>query len=228
MAERALWAGPGVHLRAGAVGVVEFALHPGGYVRFEDDDYLLVAIPRAPRGPLSLLVTGLHKSPLSPGDRAEITADELRVGALRVDLTRLATPVHATPAHAVAGPAHLAPPAHAVAAPAHLAAALAAAPAPPASLRPGLRALSAGDLPAALACLAGRGEGLTPAGDDVLAGFAAARHRAGRPVSFDASRCSPLGRAYLRCAERGQLPEDLSRWGSSSGTAMLWGMGAAA
>lgn len=211
MAERALWAGPGVHLRDGAVGAVEFALHPGGYVRFEDDDYLLVAIPRAPRGPLSLLVTGLHRSPLRPGDRAEVTADELRVGALRVDLTRLAAATPAPAQHKGSDPL-----------------CWGAAPAPPASLRPGLRALAAGDLPAALACLAGRGEGLTPAGDDVLAGFAAARHAAGRPVSFDASRCSPLGRAYLRCAERGELPEDLSRWGSSSGTAMLWGMGAAA
>ena len=36
MAETRLWAGPGVSLRDGA-GVVEFALHPGGYVRFGDD-----------------------------------------------------------------------------------------------------------------------------------------------------------------------------------------------
>jgi hypothetical protein len=77
--------------------------------------------------------------------------------------------------------------------------------------------------------LAGRGEGLTPVGDDVLAGFAAMRHALGRPVCIDKGRCSPLGRAYLCCAERGELPEaPLSRWGATSGTAMLWGMGAAA
>jgi hypothetical protein len=71
MAERALWAGPGVRLPDGAAGVVEFALHPGGYVRFGEDEYVLVAHPRAPRGPLSLLVTGLHRTPLQHGDRAD-------------------------------------------------------------------------------------------------------------------------------------------------------------
>jgi hypothetical protein len=93
----------------------------------------------------------------------------------------------------------------------------------------GLRALARGDLAVAVRELAGRGEGLTPLGDDVLAGFAAMRHALGRPVFIDTERCSPLGRAYVRCAERGQLPESpLSRWGSTSGVAMLWGMGAAA
>jgi hypothetical protein len=69
-------------------------------------------------------------------------------------------------------------------------------------------------------------------------------------VLADGSRCSPLGLAYLRCAERGELPEPvaalmrairagdavvaerraraLSRWGASSGAAMLWGIAAAA
>jgi hypothetical protein len=209
MAERALWAGPGVRLRDGAVGVVELALRPGGYVRF-DDDYVLVAVPRAPRGPLSLLVTGLERAPLRPGDHAEVAGEELRVGSLRIDLTRRASNLK------VPGTFRLV-----------------AAPEPPPQLRAGIDALAAGDLDVALAALAGRGEGLTPAGDDVLAGYAAARHAAGRPVSLDATRCSPLGRAYLRCAERGELPEDVvgghpQKWGSTSGFAMLWGMGAAA
>ena len=61
---------------------------------------------------------------------------------------------------------------------------------------------------------------------------------------------APLGLAYLRCAERGELPEagvallaalhsgdgsrasaaalDLRTWGASSGTAMLWGIAAGA
>lgn len=205
MAERALWAGPGVRLPDGAAGVVEFALHPGGYVRFGDDEYVLVAHPRAPRGPLTLLVTGLHGAPLEHGDRAEVAGDELRVGALRIECSL---------SHLRGGKGSTRVPR--------------TAPPPPAALAPGLRALAAGDLDAALAHLAGRGEGLTPAGDDVLAGYAAARYAAGRPVTFDATRCSPLGRAYLRCAERGELPEDLARWGSTSGIAMLWGMKAAA
>jgi hypothetical protein len=64
-----------------------------------------------------------------------------------------------------------------------------------------------------------------------------------------AARCSPIGLAYLRCAERGEVPEvvarllaairvgdvelarrragGLSRWGASSGAAMLWGVASA-
>ena len=65
-----------------------------------------------------------------------------------------------------------------------------------------------------------------------------------------ADRCSPIGIAYLRCAERGELPDQaalamrairdgdarlarmraraLSTWGASSGAAILWGIAAAA
>jgi Protein of unknown function (DUF2877) len=124
---------------------------------------------------------------------------------------------------------------------------------PPAGLAPGLRALAGGGLEGAVGLLAGRGEGLTPAGDDALAGYAAWRHSAGRPVAISglaAGRSSPLGLAYLRCAERGELPaagaallaalqsDDraavsaaalaLRGWGASSGTAMLWGIAAGA
>ncbi|MDP1846813.1 MAG: DUF2877 domain-containing protein, partial [Solirubrobacteraceae bacterium] len=65
-----------------------------------------------------------------------------------------------------------------------------------------------------------------------------------------AQRCAPLGREYLRCAERGELPEPaaavldairradpsaaarraarLADWGASSGAALLWGIAAGA
>ena len=134
-----------------------------------------------------------------------------------------------------------------------LAAALDAVPAPPAELDDGLAALRLGEVADAVAALAGRGGGLTPAGDDVLAGFAAWRHRDGRAAALSgtgAGRCSPIGIAYLRCAERGELPEPaaramravrdgdvrlariraraLSAWGASSGAAILWGIAAAA
>jgi hypothetical protein len=87
----------------------------------------------------------------------------------------------------------------------------------------------------------------------VLAGFAGARAAAGHTVSLSPlaqERSSPLGLAYLRCGERGELPEaadallrailagdavaaarrarTLSAWGASSGAALFWGMAAAA
>ena len=84
----------------------------------------------------------------------------------------------------------------------------------------------------------------------MLAGYAAWRHGAGAAIHLATPRCSPLGAAYLRCAERGELPEvaarvldavragdagraarrarGLARWGASSGTAILWGVEAAA
>jgi hypothetical protein len=136
-------------------------------------------------------------------------------------------------------------------------------PVPAGPLQPGWQAALAaavGEVPAmppAIAqriadpeALPGLGEGLTPAGDDVLAGYAAWRHAGGEPVRIAAGRCSPIGRAYLRCAERGELPDvaarvlqavragdagsaarrarGLARWGASSGGAILWGMAAAA
>jgi hypothetical protein len=290
------------------VGVVEFALHPGGYVRFEDDTWLLVAVPSAPRGPLSLLVAGLEGAPLRPGDEADLKASGLRVG--RHDIARVSSYASMTPETPLSRGWRDA-----------LAGAVAET-AAPIALAPGLAALRRGDLPAAVLALAGRGEGLTPAGDDVLAGYAAWRHADGRPVAMTddrdlaapprdstppprdlaapprdstppprdlaapprdlaatprdlaatprgpaapprgpaasprdlaaltRARCSPLGLAYLRCAQRGELAEPaeavlravragdvagarrraraLSRWGASSGAAMLWGMAAAA
>ena len=215
----ALWAGPGARraLAAGGAGRVEFALHPGGYARL-GDEWLLLAIPRAPRGPLTLLVAGLDAGPPAVGDEVAVERD------MR--------------ARWLAGPAGVASP---------VTAGAAASPdrASPARAD-GLAALRRGGG----AALAGRGEGLTPAGDDALAGYAAWRHASDAPVALDGGRCSPLGLAYLRCAERGELPEPvaalvhairagdavasgrraraLSRWGASSGAAMLWGIAAAA
>ena len=121
------------------------------------------------------------------------------------------------------------------------------------SSRRGSQRCAAAIADAAVAALAGRGEGLTPAGDDVLAGAAAWWHADGaapRLGARAAARSSPLGLAYLRCAERGELPDaaartlaairagdaalagrrarGLARWGASSGAAILWGVAAAA
>jgi hypothetical protein len=236
---RALWAGPGARrtLAAGGTGTVEYALPPGGYVRL-GEDWLLLATPRAPRGPLTVILTGLERAPLAPGEEIRVEGDALVVGGERVAVA------------AAEGPRGEGPPGSPGASSrAALAAALAAAPAPPACLLPGLSALGHRDHAAAVSALAGRGSGLTPAGDDVLAGYAAWRHAAGEPVALASPRCSPLGLAYLRCAERGELPEPaarllaairagdaalarqrtagLARWGATSGAAILWGFAAA-
>jgi Protein of unknown function (DUF2877) len=228
---RALWAGPGARraLAAGGPGTVEYALAPGGYVRF-GDEWLLVAIPRAPRGPLTLTVTGLERAPLTPGEELR-SEDFAPPPANAGDAWRDAT--EGSPGQVRAA----------------LSAALSAAPPPSRDLAAGLSALARGDHGAALAALAGRGPGLTPAGDDVLAGYAAWQHAAGQPVALASPRLSPLGLAYLRCAERGELPEPaarllaairsgdvalarrrargLRRWGATSGAAILWGFAAA-
>jgi hypothetical protein len=126
-------------------------------------------------------------------------------------------------------------------------------PAPGRGLRDGVDALAAGAVRWAAQLLAGRGRGLTPEGDDILAGYAAWRHAAGAPARISAlasSRASPIGLAYLRCAERGELAEPaaallaavragdqgralallpgLRAWGASSGSAIAWGIAAGA
>jgi hypothetical protein len=237
------WAGPGAvrTLRAGGAGTVAISLARAAYVRFEGGGWLLLAAPRAPLGPLTLLVAGLPSPPAPPGAPVSLEGAELVVGDARVDLTAVRTP------------APVALPRRAPELAAAATAALARRPAAGACLRDGLAALRAGDLAAAVAGLAGRGDGLTPEGDDVLAGYAAWRHADGAPVALTvaaADHTGPLGLAYLDCAQRGELPEPalrvlravrggdvpaaaraadaLDRWGASSGSALLWGIAAGA
>jgi len=237
---RALLAGPGAlrALRDGAAGEVELAFGGGGYVRLETGRVLLAG-PRAPAGPLSLLVAGLPQGGLRPGTPAAVGRRRLEVGGLEVVLEGARTPAPPRPEPLRSGWASA------------LAAALARVPSPSADLAPGLRALATGELERGAAALAGRGDGLTPAGDDVLAGYAAWSWSSCCPVAFDdTAGCAPFGRDYLRCAERGELPAPaeavlaavrlgdalaaarraggLRSWGASSGAALLWGMAAAA
>lgn len=224
VAARVVWAAPGAlrgDVAAHGDGAVEFATPSGAYLR-RGHDFAHLASPRATRGPLTLVIADLGE--LRPGE-------VVRLGALP-------TPAPVPPLGSLQPGWRRA-----------LNAALEAVPAP----RLPLAALRAGDLERAVAELAGRGEGLTPAGDDVLAGYAAwcwAEHKSGLTIfNFAAGRASPLGLAYLRCAERGELPEvvarvvaairagdaeaarrrarTLSRWGASSGAAMLWGVASA-
>jgi Protein of unknown function (DUF2877) len=243
MAARALFAGPGAlrGLRRGRPGVVELVLARGAYVRL-GDDWLLVAGPDVAFGPLSLAVAGLERRALRPGQPVRVEPGRLLLGDRAVSLvrTRERRPWVATRAG---------PPAAAEAA----TGALAVADPPPESLVPGLVALQQNLIREAVRHLAGRGEGLTPAGDDALAGYAAWRHAMGAPTPLSAlaaGRSSGLGLSYLRCAERGELPDAGARaiaalqsgdrpalaaaalalrsWGASSGTALLWGIAAGA
>jgi hypothetical protein len=216
------------------------AFGAGGYVRLDHDGWILVAPPRAPLGPLSLSVAGLGTRPARPTWEARKEPDALVLGPWRIDVANLKAcipPAPQRPGPGIGGA---------------MAAALAACPSPPADLLPGLAALGEEDAELAIDLLAGRGEGLTPLGDDVLAGWAAWRHWAAAPVTVSAraaGRSSPLGLAYLRCAERGELAQPaaallvalmagdaslaarrarvLRCWGASSGVALLWGMAAA-
>lgn len=239
---RAVLAGPAARraLARNATGAVEVPLRRGAYVRL-DDELLMVVPHRAPVGPLTLLVAGLGEPGWDEGAPARVDGDTLVVAGTRIDLSG-ARPWDA------GDPGPLRDGWRAA-----LGAAVAAVPVPDAALVPGLDALAAGDADAGAALLAGLGEGLTPAGDDVLCGFAGWRYAEDDPVEL-AARCShrtsPVSLAYLRCAQRGELPEAaaavlaairagdaplaarraeaLRTWGATSGAALLWGMAVSA
>lgn len=240
---RALFAGPGA-VRAlvdGRWGAVELVVGGGAYVRL-GSEWLLVAEPDAPFGPLSVAVSGLDRLGLYPGAPARVGRGRLVLGGRAVSLERMRERDGA-----VVGAA---PPASAFRAVRHAAAVVQdGLPTPPADLQPGLAALRAARMGDAVRLLAGLGNGLTPAGDDVLSGYAAMRVAFGAAVALSPAateRSSALGLAYLRCAERGELPDAAARvlnaihrgsmaatraalpalreWGASSGFALGWGM----
>jgi hypothetical protein len=237
--------GPGAAraLGGGREGCVEIAHPRGAYLRLDDDEYVHLAGPRGPFGPLTVATAGLLPA-VEAGWHARIADGVLELGPQRVAISL--------------APARRAfvPPPPREGEPEVIRAAWRAArevvPPSPTPLRLGIAKLAIGDLEGAVGLLAGRGEGLTPAGDDVLAGFAGRRAAAGRRVALSRlarRRSSPLGLAYLRCAERGELAEAaaallraivagepaaaarrgrrLSTWGASSGCALFWGMEAA-
>jgi hypothetical protein len=240
---RVLFAGPGARraLTAGHDGAVELVSGRRAYLRLGTSGWVLLTEPGAPFGPLSLAVDGLEQLELRPGASAGVVAGRLVLGSQVVSFER--TRSRGAPAIRVAAE----PPAIAAAA----AAAQALLPPSPPRIRPGLLALFAGRVAGAVRLLAGVGEGLTPAGEDVLAGYAAARVAIAAPVALSAAaagRSTGLGLAYLRCAERGELADAAARllaaicrgsaadavaalpplqaWGSSSGMALAWGINA--
>lgn len=258
-AGRALFAAPGA-LRAlvpGCTGTVALKPHAAAYLEL-DSGWLMLTGPRAQFGPLTLVLDGVDVRELALAWPVRLETERLTLGPLEVSLERMRERLSVRVAGGGGGvPADVGSSAvwpGAVAAAAG--AARAALPALPDYLDGGITALERGDLRDAVASLAGRGEGLTPAGDDVLAGFAAARSACGRPAGSPASlvrlasgRASPLGLAYLACAEHGELPDvdaallravcsgraravtaalpALRKWGASSGVAIAWGIVAA-
>lgn len=85
----------------------------------------------------------------------------------------------------------------------------------------GIGLLRGGDWAGAVRCLAGLGPGLTPAGDDLLCGWACLLHRARRPeagalsvaiTSLPDSATTPLSRHFLRWAARGVAGEHHLAW----------------
>jgi hypothetical protein len=222
---RALFAGPGARraLVDDALGEVAVEFSGGGaYVRLAttstthttgSSEWVLLTRPGAPFGPLSVAVDGIDRLCLEPGARVGVTRGVLLVDDGAVSLERMRDrPCTVARARAVVACASL--------------------PRPAVALDAGLAALADGRAADGVVVLAGLGEGLTPAGDDVLAGYAAARFAFGSPVELSllaAGRSSELGLAYLRCAERGELPDaPLRSWGASSGIAIAWGINAAA
>jgi hypothetical protein len=235
-------AGPGAvrALRAGGSGRVELVFPQAAYVRL-GEGWLMVAQRDVPFGPLSLSV----EAPLDlwAGGPARVEGEWLLFDGAAVSIGGVRERRPPPPPPSCGDPGTVAKAAAAL---------VAGCPPLPASLRPGVGALRLGRLTDAVGLLAGLGEGLTPAGDDVLAGYTAWRAAEGRPVAVTksaAGRSSPIGLAYLRCAERGELPDagaavlacirlgsasgvedvlpGLREWGSSSGTALAWGMAAA-
>jgi hypothetical protein len=233
--------GPGAArvLARGGPGRVAAAFGGGGYLRMPGG-YLLLAPGGSPRGPLSLVVPGLT-APRAQAPVA-IRGASLRIGDDTISLAR--TECRRSPVR----PAWIAVSARTAAERAQAA----VAPVAP-ELSVGLAELARGSWAGGVRALAGLGEGLTPAGDDVLAGYAAWRWAAGAPVDpgpLAVQRCSPIGLAYLECAARGELPpffdavvaavaagnapaaaihaRRADSWGASSGAALVHGLAAGA
>ena len=248
---RALWAGPGAAraLAAAGRGTVEIALPPGGYVRLGGDRWLLRrAAARAARA-AALLVGGLERAAHAGRARASTARGRRARRSARCGST------WARGAAAARGIGSRTPPPPALRPGWHDAlAARSTAPAPPEELADGLAALRRGALDEAVE-RAGRARRGPHAGRRRrarrlrgLAPRATGRRRRSWPSG---GQVSPIGLAYLRLRRARRAARSvaaralravragdaarsprlraraLSRWGASSGAAILWGMAAA-
>ena len=218
-------------------------LRRGTYVSF-GDDWVALGDPGAPFGPLSVAVRGLRGalSITVAGAPARVVGRRLLVGGCPVSLRAVRERSRITVGQLVSSGC---PPGSGAAG----RAALRELGAPPARLRDGIEQLASGAVEPGVRALAGLGDGLTPAGDDVLAGYAAWSATAGRRrvvAELARGRSSPLGLAYLHAAEHSELPDGgaallaavlggsapeaavaargLRTWGASSGAGLGWGI----
>jgi hypothetical protein len=174
-------------------GTVRAVFSRAVHLRFGDELLVLVG-PTSPPGPLHLRVERLPAAAF--GGLATLAAGRLALGPFAIDVAgaprwtpppivgRLrATEIPSARQSALAGDRDL------LAAVAEL--------------------VARGEVETIAARLGGRGPGLTPAGDDVLAGIVLALHALGRPEArlqsaVEAVRTTDLARAYLHWCARGQ------------------------
>ena len=189
-------------LSAGGRGTVAATFAKAAYLRFPAGLVALTTIdvPSGPihaRGPIAI-----HR--LSTGDRVTVDDGIIRAGNVSVALTG-----------ATVWKGTLPPPA-ALAAASDLALDLldtvpTVLTAPPYEARVRLAAvrLEQGDLTGVVDALTGLGPGLTPAGDDALAGILLL---AGEPSLVDGARTNDIARAFLAWAARGQSIDPVHRF----------------
>lgn len=172
----------------------------GFYLKSEDGQICAIGSPRIPPGPIHLL---LKHPPPQPGvgSPVKIYAQRLEVGAFSIDLTSSTRYSPFVPRSDELG--HISP----------VLTQLARSIAVPQDIEPVMpeliSALQKDDLEATKAVLEGMGSGLTPTGDDVLAGillFHAWSNRSAKVLQSIAHRTqtNQLSRAFLRWAAEGQ------------------------
>ena len=180
----------------GFAGRVAGVFRDGFYVSGPSETLFAVLGPRSWPGPLHLVVEDLAEPP-ALHDRVSVSGDVLRAGRLQVRLDGGAPWAPHLPERLCAG------------LPAWRDLAVCAAPELAAVWEPVTHDLRRWDPTAASRRLQGRGDGLTPSGDDVLAGILLvaaidpSRRRALAELAGNA-RTTRLSRAFLRWAAAGQ------------------------
>ena len=180
----------------GFAGHVEGVFREGFYVSGPSETLFAVVGPRAWPGPLHLVVEELFELP-GRHDQVCVGGGMLRAGRLTIRFDGCAPWAPSLPERLSAGPRAWRD--------------LAACPAPElaAVWEAVTRDLRGGDLPAAFRRLQGRGTGLTPSGDDVLAGILLVgaidpSWRRALTGLASGARTTRLSRAFLRWAAAGQ------------------------
>ena len=193
----AVSAGQGVQEAAleGFTGRVEAVFRGGFYVTGPSEALFAVVGPRGWPGPLHLVVEELAELP-SRSDPVSVGGGVLRVGRLQVRLDGCAPWAPRLPEKLCTG------------LPAWRDLAVCAAPELGAAWDAVAGDLRRGDLAAASLRLQGRGTGLTPSGDDVLAGILLvgaidSGRRRSLPGLARSARTTQLSRAFLRWAAAG-------------------------